>query len=190
MAQWSRGCLTARSSWVRQPFDWVFVCMFSPCLCGQTGDLVGVPSLSPSGSWGRLQPVTNHILSIYYSGLFCYGFFFFFEPRRVLITDCHSCNCIGFILVYGLHLSAEQEDGEFVSSSTVNQSTLIPNLIFCHELSRVWPTLHRTAAASLAFISSCVCTHALCCTFNYSISQHRALPMLLAFIMRTGTDKL
>lgn len=62
---------------------------------------------------------------------------FFFQPRRVLITDCHSCNCIGFILVYGLHLSAEQEDGEFVSSSTVNQSTLIPNLIFCHELSRV-----------------------------------------------------
>lgn len=33
--------------------------------------------------------------------------------------------------------SAEQEDGEFVSSSTVNQSTLIPNLILCHELSRV-----------------------------------------------------
>lgn len=115
----------------------------------------------------------------------------------VFLAQKSSNNWLPFMQLHWFHFSlwltcksAEQEDGEFVSSSTVNQSTLIPNLILCHELSRVWPTLHRTAAASLAFISSCVCTHAFCCTFNYSISQHRALPMLLAFIMRTGTDKL
>lgn len=100
--KWCRGCLTVRSSWVWQPFDWVFVCMFSPCLCGQTGNLVGVPSLSPSGSWGRLQPITNHILSIYYSWVFCYVLFFLAQKSS---NNWLLFNCIDFILVHGLHVS-------------------------------------------------------------------------------------